>query len=170
LTLGETPPCKQSCFRQVLALVPGADHVLSNTTTSSWSNLEESRNRFLRVVGKKTRPLLDFMASVYETWVYPAVRNLYGGWHSTSLEQLAHDVSGIVGSRDGSFWTRPAVREPTGAALLLRQGPFLALISAGACCGEASIMSKGYIFPTFTSPVLRWRRCRFGLACSPPPD
>jgi len=32
-----------------------------------------------------SRPLLDFMASVYETWVYPAVGNLYGGWHSTSL-------------------------------------------------------------------------------------
>jgi ubiquinone/menaquinone biosynthesis C-methylase UbiE len=65
-------------------------------------NLEESRNRSLRVVGKKdSRPLLDFMASVYETWVYPAVCNLYGGWHSTSLKQLAHDVSDIVGSRDG---------------------------------------------------------------------
>ncbi len=65
-------------------------------------NLEESRNRTLSVVGKKdSRPLLDFMASVYETWVYPAVCNLYGGWHSTSLEQLAHDVSDIVGARDG---------------------------------------------------------------------
>ena len=65
-------------------------------------NLEESRNRSLRVVGKNdSRPLLDAMASVYETWVYPAVCNLYGGWHSTSLKQLAHDVSDIVGSRDG---------------------------------------------------------------------
>src|SRR5271165_5190616 len=59
-------------------------------------NLEESRNRSLRVVGKKdTGPLLDFMASVYETWVYPAVCNLYGGWHSTSLKQLAQEVSSI---------------------------------------------------------------------------
>ncbi len=65
-------------------------------------NLEESRNRSLRVVGKKdSRPGLDFMASVYETWVYPAVCNLYGGWHSASLKQLAQDVSDIVGSRDG---------------------------------------------------------------------
>ena len=65
-------------------------------------NLEESRNRSLRVVGKNdSRPLLDTMASVYETWVYPAVCNLYGGWHSTSLKQLAHDVSDIVGSQDG---------------------------------------------------------------------
>jgi ubiquinone/menaquinone biosynthesis C-methylase UbiE len=65
-------------------------------------DLEESRNRSLRVVGKNdSRPLVDFMASVYETWVYPAVCNLYGGWHSTSLEQLAHDVSDIVAARDG---------------------------------------------------------------------
>ena len=33
--------------------------------------------------------------------MYPAVCNLFAGWHSTSLEQLAHDVSEIVGSRDG---------------------------------------------------------------------
>ena len=65
-------------------------------------NLEESSNGSQRFVGKKdSRPLLDFMASVYETWVYPAVCNLYGGWHSTSLEQLVHDVSDIVGSCDG---------------------------------------------------------------------
>jgi len=66
------------------------------------SNLQESRNRSLRVVGNwDSRPLFDFMASVYESWVYPAVCNLWGGWHSTSLKQLAHDVSDIVGSRDG---------------------------------------------------------------------
>ena len=65
-------------------------------------NLEESRNRSLRVVGNwDSRALFDFLASVYETCVYPAVCNLFGGWHSTSLEQLAHDVSDIVGSRDG---------------------------------------------------------------------
>ncbi len=65
-------------------------------------NLEESRNRSLRVVGKKdSRPPLDFMASVYEACIYPAVCNLYGGWHSTSLKQLAHDISDIVGSRGG---------------------------------------------------------------------
>jgi ubiquinone/menaquinone biosynthesis C-methylase UbiE/uncharacterized protein YbaR (Trm112 family) len=65
-------------------------------------NLEESRNRSLRVVGNwDSRPLFDFMASTYESWVYPLVCNLWGGWHSTSLKQLAHDVSDIVGSRDG---------------------------------------------------------------------
>jgi ubiquinone/menaquinone biosynthesis C-methylase UbiE/uncharacterized protein YbaR (Trm112 family) len=65
-------------------------------------NLEESKNRSLRVVGRNdSRFLLDSMASVYETWVYPAVCNLYGGWHSTSLKQLAHDVAEIVGSRAG---------------------------------------------------------------------
>jgi len=65
-------------------------------------NLEESRNRSLRVVGNwDSRPLFDFMASTYENWVYPLVCNLWGGWHSTSLKQLAHDVSDIVGSCDG---------------------------------------------------------------------
>ena len=65
-------------------------------------DLEQSRNRSLRVVGKNdSRPGLDFMASVYETCIYPAVCNLYGGWHSTSLRQLAQDVAGIVGSREG---------------------------------------------------------------------
>jgi 2-polyprenyl-3-methyl-5-hydroxy-6-metoxy-1,4-benzoquinol methylase/uncharacterized protein YbaR (Trm112 family) len=65
-------------------------------------NLEESRNRTLRVVGKNdSRPLLDFMASVYESCVYRAVCNLYGGWRSTSLKQLAQDIADIVGSRAG---------------------------------------------------------------------
>jgi len=65
-------------------------------------NLEESRNRSLRVVGNwDSRPLFNFMAAVYETWIYPPVCNLWGGWHSTSLKQLAHDISEIVGSRDG---------------------------------------------------------------------
>ncbi len=65
-------------------------------------NLNESRNLSLRMVAKSDAgAVLNFAASVYETWVYPAVCNLYGGWHSTSLEQLAHDVSDIVGSRDG---------------------------------------------------------------------
>jgi len=65
-------------------------------------NLEESRNRSLRVVGNwDSRALFDFLASAYESCVYPVVCNLYAGWHSTSLEQLAHDVSDIVGSSDG---------------------------------------------------------------------
>lgn len=65
-------------------------------------NLEESSNRSLRVVGKKdSRPLFNFMASIYETWIYPPVCNLYGGWRSTSLSQLAHDISDIVGTREG---------------------------------------------------------------------
>ena len=65
-------------------------------------NLRESRNRSLRVVGNwDSRPIFDFMASVYEAWLYPAVCNLYGGWRSTSLQQLVHDISEIVGTRDG---------------------------------------------------------------------
>src|ERR1035441_8810487 len=65
-------------------------------------NLEESRNRSLRAVGKNDNGfLLDFIATAYESCVYPFACNLYGGWHSTSLKQLAHDISDIVGSRDG---------------------------------------------------------------------
>jgi len=65
-------------------------------------NLEESRNRSLRVIGNwDSRPLLNFLASAYESCVYPVVCNLYSGWHSTSLKQLAQDVSDIVGSREG---------------------------------------------------------------------
>jgi len=65
-------------------------------------NLEESRNRSLRVIGEKdSRPMLDFLVSAYESCVYPLVCNLWGGWRSTSLKQLAHDVADIVGSRDG---------------------------------------------------------------------
>ncbi len=65
-------------------------------------HLQESRNRSLSVVGKwDSHALFDFMASVYEPWIYPAVCNLYGGWRSTSLKQLAQDVADIVASRDG---------------------------------------------------------------------
>jgi ubiquinone/menaquinone biosynthesis C-methylase UbiE len=66
------------------------------------TNLEESKNGTLHWVGKSdSGALLNFAASVYETCVYPIVCNLYGGWRSTSLKQLAHDVSAIVGSQDG---------------------------------------------------------------------
>ena len=64
--------------------------------------LEESKNRSQRVVGNwDSRPLFNFMASAYESCVYPFVCNLYAGWHSTSLKQLAPDISDIVGSCDG---------------------------------------------------------------------
>jgi ubiquinone/menaquinone biosynthesis C-methylase UbiE len=54
------------------------------------------------MVGKRdSGAVLNFAVSVYETCVYPVVCNVYGGWRSTSLKQLAHDVSEIVGSRDG---------------------------------------------------------------------
>jgi len=64
--------------------------------------LDESSNWTLRMLGKRDSTiLLDFAVSVYETSVYPVVCNLYGGWRSTSLKQLAHEVSDIVGSQDG---------------------------------------------------------------------
>ncbi|MGB9032124.1 MAG: methyltransferase domain-containing protein [Acidobacteriaceae bacterium] len=65
-------------------------------------NLEESRNFTLHRVGKSdSGAAMNFAVSIYETWVYPMVCNLYGGWRSTSLKQLARDVAAIVGSRDG---------------------------------------------------------------------
>jgi ubiquinone/menaquinone biosynthesis C-methylase UbiE len=64
--------------------------------------LEESSNRTLRMLGKKDSSiLLDFGSYSYETCIYPLVCNLFGGWRSTSLRQLAHDCSAIVGSQDG---------------------------------------------------------------------
>ena len=65
-------------------------------------NLKESSNRSLRGVGNwDSGALLNFIASVYETGIYPAVCNLFGGWRSTSLKRLAEEVVDIVGSRDG---------------------------------------------------------------------
>jgi len=76
--------------------------ILSGIPDFLVGNLEESRNRSLRVVGNwDSRPLFNFMAYTYESCIYPVVCNLWGGWRSTSLKQLAHDVSDIVGSRGG---------------------------------------------------------------------
>ncbi len=64
--------------------------------------LEESSSHDLCVIAKwDSSILLDFAASIYETWIYPPVCNLYGGWRSTSLKELARDVSDIVGSKEG---------------------------------------------------------------------
>lgn len=65
-------------------------------------NLDQSKNRSLRAVGKKDgHALLNSMASIYETWIYPAVCNLYAGWRSTSLQQLAHDIADIITPQQG---------------------------------------------------------------------
>jgi len=65
-------------------------------------DLTESSNRSLRVIGKMDSSVrFDFMARTYETYVYPLVCNLLGGWRSASLKELALDVSKIVGSVDG---------------------------------------------------------------------
>jgi ubiquinone/menaquinone biosynthesis C-methylase UbiE len=37
----------------------------------------------------------------YEAFIYPPVCNLFGGWRSTSLKELARDISDIMGSTDG---------------------------------------------------------------------
>jgi ubiquinone/menaquinone biosynthesis C-methylase UbiE len=54
------------------------------------------------MIGKNdSTTLFDFMAYSYEKYIYPPVCNLFGGWHSTSLKELAREVSDIVGSQDG---------------------------------------------------------------------
>ncbi len=64
--------------------------------------LEESSNRSLRILGKRDSTLLlDVAVHSYERCVYPLVCNLYGGWRCTSLKQLAHDITEIVGSQNG---------------------------------------------------------------------
>lgn len=100
------PVCKQDlepsydglCCRSCPSVYP----VLGGIPDFVVVNLEESRNRSQRVIGKNdSRLLLNLMAAAYESCVYPIVCNLYGGWRSTSLKQLAHDISEIIGSRDG---------------------------------------------------------------------
>jgi len=64
--------------------------------------LEESSNRTLHILGKRDSTLLlDVAVHSYETCVYPLVCNLFGGWRCTSLKQLAHDITEIVGSQNG---------------------------------------------------------------------
>jgi ubiquinone/menaquinone biosynthesis C-methylase UbiE/uncharacterized protein YbaR (Trm112 family) len=60
-------------------------------------DLAQSTHSVLRGV-----KLIDWLAPIYESrlW-YPLVLNLYGGWHSITLEQLAHLISNMVGGMDG---------------------------------------------------------------------
>jgi ubiquinone/menaquinone biosynthesis C-methylase UbiE len=60
-------------------------------------DLTESTHPVLRGV-----KLIDRLAPIYESklW-YPLVLNLYGGWRSTTLERLVHQISDILGGSDG---------------------------------------------------------------------
>ena len=65
-------------------------------------DLAENSNRSLRFIGRMDSSIrFGFMARTYEACVYPLVCNLLGGWRSTSLKELAGDVSDIVGSTGG---------------------------------------------------------------------
>jgi SAM-dependent methyltransferase len=67
-------------------------------------DLAESSNQSLRSIGKMDSSFrLDFAARIYETCVYPLVLNLLGGWRSTSLKELARDISDILGSIEGAI-------------------------------------------------------------------
>jgi ubiquinone/menaquinone biosynthesis C-methylase UbiE/uncharacterized protein YbaR (Trm112 family) len=65
-------------------------------------DLAENSNRSLRIIGKMDSSVrFDFMARIYETCVYPLVCNLLGGWRSSSLKELAREISNILGTVDG---------------------------------------------------------------------
>ena len=65
-------------------------------------DLKNSSSHDLRFIAKRDGSrLLNFLVSSYETYLYPPVCNLYGGWHSTSLPELARDISDIVGPTTG---------------------------------------------------------------------
>ncbi len=65
-------------------------------------NLEESSNRTLHILGKRDSTLLlDVAVHSYETCLYPLVCSVFGGWRCTSLKQLAHDITEILGSQNG---------------------------------------------------------------------
>ena len=64
--------------------------------------LEHSNSHDLRFIAKRDGSRwLNLLASSYETYLYPPVCNLYGGWQSTSLPELARDISDIVGPTTG---------------------------------------------------------------------
>jgi ubiquinone/menaquinone biosynthesis C-methylase UbiE len=44
---------------------------------------------------------LNLMARIYEPCIYPMVCNLFIGWRSTSLKDLARDLSTIIGPTNG---------------------------------------------------------------------
>jgi ubiquinone/menaquinone biosynthesis C-methylase UbiE len=67
-------------------------------------NLTESSNDSLRTLGRMDSSFsIDFGARIYETWIYPMVCNLFGGWRSTSLKELARSTSEILGSTNGAI-------------------------------------------------------------------
>jgi len=65
-------------------------------------DLKHSSSHDLRFIAKRDGSRwLNLLASSYETYLYPPVCNLYGGWQSTSLPELARDISDIVGPTTG---------------------------------------------------------------------
>jgi uncharacterized protein YbaR (Trm112 family) len=65
-------------------------------------DLEHSTDHDLRYIAKRDGSRwLNFLTTNYETYIYPPVCNLFGGWHSTSLQELARNISDIVGPTSG---------------------------------------------------------------------
>ena len=119
---------------------------------------------------KDSHTLLNVLASTYERWVYPAVCNLYGGWRSTSLKQLAQDISDIVGSHGGLILDVACGPGTYGRRIASESRTVLGIDICMSMMRQGVQYVESDIFPTFTSPVPRWRRCRFGLASSTPPS
>jgi len=100
------PACKQAVEPR-----PGSLHcpacavsypILDGIPDFIAQDLEHSGSHDLRFIAKRDGSrLLDLLASSYETYIYPPVCNLYGGWHSTSLQEMARDISDIVGPTTG---------------------------------------------------------------------
>jgi ubiquinone/menaquinone biosynthesis C-methylase UbiE len=65
-------------------------------------DLTRSTSQDLRIIGKRDSSFwFDLAARVYEPCIYPIVCNLFGGWHSTCLRELARDLSAIIGPTNG---------------------------------------------------------------------
>lgn len=100
------PTCKR-------ALEPGSESLYCHACALSYpildgipdfivQDLASNASRDLRHIAKwDGSRLLKFAAYTYEKYIYPPVCNLFGGWHSTSLKELARDVSDIVGPTTG---------------------------------------------------------------------
>jgi ubiquinone/menaquinone biosynthesis C-methylase UbiE/uncharacterized protein YbaR (Trm112 family) len=112
-SIGSQPYDIYACPKCKNALEPGAGSLYCHACAVSYPNLdgipdfiaqdlEHCTDHDLRLVAKRDGSrLLSFLISSYETCIYPPVCNLFGGWHSTSLQELARDISDIVGPTTG---------------------------------------------------------------------
>ncbi len=111
--IGSQPYDIYACPKCKHALEPRSDSLYCHACALSYpildgipdfiaQDLKNSSSHDLRFIAKRDGSRwLNFLASSYETYLYPPVCNLYGGWHSTSLPELARNISDIVGPTTG---------------------------------------------------------------------